>query len=30
VTGLNIYSLCVAVVGSVILLLAFHAFRRAV
>jgi len=30
VTGLNIYSLCVAVVGSVILLLAYHAFRRAV
>jgi len=30
VTGLNLYSLLVAVVGSVILLLVYHAFRRAV
>ena len=30
VTGLNVYSLCVAVVGSVVLLVAYHAFRRAV
>jgi uncharacterized membrane protein YeaQ/YmgE (transglycosylase-associated protein family) len=30
VTGLNLYSLCVAVVGSVILLLVYHAFRRSV
>jgi uncharacterized membrane protein YeaQ/YmgE (transglycosylase-associated protein family) len=30
VTGLNLYSLCVAVVGSVVLLVAYHALRRAV
>jgi uncharacterized membrane protein YeaQ/YmgE (transglycosylase-associated protein family) len=30
VTGLNLYSLCVAVIGSVILLVAYHALRRAV
>ena len=30
VTGLNLYSLCVAVIGSVVLLVAYHAFRRAV
>lgn len=29
-TGLNIYSLIVAVVGSVIFLLVYHALRRAV
>jgi uncharacterized membrane protein YeaQ/YmgE (transglycosylase-associated protein family) len=28
VTGLNIYSLLVAVVGAVLLLLAYHAIRR--
>ena len=28
VTGLNIYSLLVAVVGSVLLLVAYHAIRR--
>ena len=30
VTGLNIYSLIVAVVGAVVFLLAYHAIRRAV
>jgi uncharacterized membrane protein YeaQ/YmgE (transglycosylase-associated protein family) len=30
VTGLNLYSLLVAVVGAVIVLLIYHAFRRAV
>jgi len=30
VKGLNLYSLCVAVIGSVILLVAYHAFRRAI
>ena len=30
VTGLNLYSLLVAVVGSVIFLIVFHAVRRAV
>ena len=30
VTGLNLYSLLVAVVGSVIVLVAYHAIRRAV
>jgi uncharacterized membrane protein YeaQ/YmgE (transglycosylase-associated protein family) len=30
VTGLNLYSLLVAVVGAVIFLLAYHAIRRAV
>ena len=30
VTGLNLYSLVVAVVGAVIVLLVFHAFRRSV
>ena len=30
VTGLNIYSLIVAVVGAVVLLLAYHAIRRVV
>jgi uncharacterized membrane protein YeaQ/YmgE (transglycosylase-associated protein family) len=30
VTGLNVYSLVVAVVGSVIFLVAYHAIRRAV
>ncbi len=29
VTGLNVYSLVVAVVGSVIFLVAYHAIRRA-
>jgi len=29
VTGLNLYSLMVAVVGSVLLILAFRGFRRA-
>ena len=29
VTGLNLYSLLVAVVGSVVLLFVFHAIRRA-
>ncbi|HXA96309.1 MAG TPA: GlsB/YeaQ/YmgE family stress response membrane protein [Candidatus Dormibacteraeota bacterium] len=29
VTGLNIYSLVVAVVGAVVFLLAYHAIRRA-
>ena len=29
VTGLNLYSLLVAVIGSVILLVAYHAVRRA-
>ena len=28
VTGLNLWSLLVAVAGSVVLLIAFHAFRR--
>jgi uncharacterized membrane protein YeaQ/YmgE (transglycosylase-associated protein family) len=30
VTGLNLYSLLVAVVGAVIVLVAYHAIRRAV
>jgi uncharacterized membrane protein YeaQ/YmgE (transglycosylase-associated protein family) len=30
VTGLNLYSLLVAVVGSVVLLVAYHALRRVV
>ena len=30
VTGLNLYSLFVAVVGSVVFLLVYHAFRRTV
>ena len=30
VTGLNLYSLLVAVVGAVVLLLVYHAFRRVV
>ncbi len=30
VTGLNIYSLVVAVLGSVVVLVVFHAIRRAV
>ena len=30
VTGLNLYSLLVAVVGSVVFLLLYHALRRAV
>lgn len=29
VTGLNVYSLLVAVVGSIIFLVAYHALRRA-
>jgi uncharacterized membrane protein YeaQ/YmgE (transglycosylase-associated protein family) len=29
VTGLNLYSLLVAVVGAVVVLVAFHALRRA-
>ena len=29
VTGLNLYSLLVAVVGAVVVLIAFHALRRA-
>lgn len=28
VTGLNVYSLLVAVIGSVVLLVAYHALRR--
>ena len=30
VTGLNLYSLLVAVVGAVVILLAYHAIRRVV
>jgi uncharacterized membrane protein YeaQ/YmgE (transglycosylase-associated protein family) len=30
VTGLNLYSLLVAVIGSVVLLVVYHAIRRAV
>jgi uncharacterized membrane protein YeaQ/YmgE (transglycosylase-associated protein family) len=30
VTGLNLYSLLVAVIGSVLFLVAYHAIRRAV
>jgi uncharacterized membrane protein YeaQ/YmgE (transglycosylase-associated protein family) len=30
VTGLNLYSLIVAVVGSVVVLFAYHALRRVV
>ena len=30
VTGLNIYSLVVAVVGAIVVLLAYHAIRKAV
>lgn len=30
VTGLNLYSLLVAVVGAVVFLLAYHAIRRAI
>jgi len=30
VTGLNIYSLVVAILGSVVVLVVFHAIRRAV
>lgn len=30
VTGLNIYSLIVAVIGAIVVLVAFHALRRAV
>jgi uncharacterized membrane protein YeaQ/YmgE (transglycosylase-associated protein family) len=30
VTGLNVYSLIVAVIGSVVFLLLYHALRRAV
>ena len=30
VTGLNIYSLVVAVVGAIVVLVVYHAFRRAV
>ncbi|HEV8039125.1 MAG TPA: GlsB/YeaQ/YmgE family stress response membrane protein, partial [Bryobacteraceae bacterium] len=30
VTGLNLYSLLVAVVGAVVVLLVYHALRRAV
>jgi uncharacterized membrane protein YeaQ/YmgE (transglycosylase-associated protein family) len=30
VTGLNIYSLLVAVLGAIVLLLAYHAIRRVV
>jgi uncharacterized membrane protein YeaQ/YmgE (transglycosylase-associated protein family) len=29
ITGLNLYSLLVAVIGSVVLLVAYHAIRRA-
>ena len=29
VSGLNLYSLCVAVVGSVVFLVVYHALRRA-
>ena len=28
VTGLNLYSLCVAVVGAVVILVVYHAIRR--
>ena len=30
VTGLNLYSLVIAVIGAVVVLVVFHAFRRAV
>ena len=30
VTGLNLYSLLVAVIGAVVVLIAYHAIRRAV
>ncbi len=30
VTGLNLYSLLVAVVGAIVVLVVFHAFRRSV
>jgi uncharacterized membrane protein YeaQ/YmgE (transglycosylase-associated protein family) len=30
VSGLNVYSLLVAVVGAIVVLAAYHAFRRAV
>ncbi|HTP31740.1 MAG TPA: GlsB/YeaQ/YmgE family stress response membrane protein [Candidatus Acidoferrales bacterium] len=30
VTGLNLYSIAVAVVGAVVVLVVYHAFRRAV
>ena len=30
VTGLNLYSLLVAVVGAIVVLVAYHAFRRTV
>ena len=30
VTGLNFYSLCVAVIGAIIVLFAYHAIKKAV
>jgi uncharacterized membrane protein YeaQ/YmgE (transglycosylase-associated protein family) len=30
VTGLNLYSLLIAVIGAVVVLVVYHAFRRAV
>jgi uncharacterized membrane protein YeaQ/YmgE (transglycosylase-associated protein family) len=30
VTGVNIYSLCVAVIGSIVILVAYHAIKKAV
>jgi uncharacterized membrane protein YeaQ/YmgE (transglycosylase-associated protein family) len=30
VTGVNIYSLCVAVIGAIVVLFAYHAIKKAV
>jgi uncharacterized membrane protein YeaQ/YmgE (transglycosylase-associated protein family) len=30
VTGLNIYSLCVAVIGAIVVLVVYHAIKKAV
>ena len=30
VSGLNLYSLCIAVLGAIVVLVVYHAFRRAV
>lgn len=30
VSGLNLYSICIAIAGAVVVLLAYHAIRRAV
>ena len=30
VTGLNLYSLCVAVIGAIVVLVAYHAIKKAV